>query len=241
MFLASSDVFSSPLGYDSPMTGKLQLISFDICPYVERSRIAIHEKGLAYETTFIDLAHKPDWFLRISPMGKVPVLLVDERPIFESMVINELLEELHPAPALMPRSPLDRAEARAWIVFANDVVMPTGYKAQWALAREVPDEAETHKLLEQMRAAFTKLEAALSKSAGPWFLGDAFTLVDATYAPFFRRWPPAEAWHGTKLLAGFPRLVKYAHDLAARPSVIEADPGDIGSRLREMLLPRPAR
>lgn len=141
----------------------------------------------------------------------------------------------------MPRSPLDRAEARAWTIFANDVVMPTGYKTQWMLARDVPGEAETSKLLEQMRAAFTKLEAALSKSNGPWFLGDAFTLVDATYAPFFRRWSPAEAWHGTKLLAEFPRLVKYAHDLATQPSVIEADPGDIGSRLREMLLARPAR
>jgi glutathione S-transferase len=223
------------------MTGKLQLISFDICPYVERSRIAMHEKGLAYETTFIDLAQKPEWFLRISPMGKVPVLLVDERPIFESMVINELLEELHPAPPLMPRAPLDRAEARAWIVFANDVVMPTGYKTQWALARDVPDEAEISRLLAQMRAAFIKLEAAVSRSQGTWFLGDAFTLVDATYAPFFRRWPPTEAWHGTRLLAEFPRLMKYADDLAARPSVIEADPGDVGNRLREMLLGRPPR
>ena len=45
----------------------------------------------------------------------------------------------------MPRSPLDRAEARAWTVFANDVVMPNGYKTQWMLARDVPDEAETSK------------------------------------------------------------------------------------------------
>ena len=80
------------------MAHHLKLVSFDICPYVERSRIVLLEKRLAHEVEFIELASKPAWFLEVSPMGRVPVLLVDGRPIFESTVINELLDELQPAP-----------------------------------------------------------------------------------------------------------------------------------------------
>src|SRR5512141_1835915 len=116
------------------MAHHLKLVSFDICPYVERSRIVLLEKRLPHEIEFIELANKPAWFLQISPMGRVPVLLVDGRPIFESMVINELLDELQPAPPLFPDAPLERAEARGWIVFSNDVVMPAGGAAMLAIA-----------------------------------------------------------------------------------------------------------
>src|SRR5579883_3415353 len=115
------------------MAHRLQLISFELCPFVERSRIVLTEKGLAHDVTFIDLKAKPDWFLAISPMGKVPELRIDDRPVFESLVINELVEELYPSPALMPSDPLTRAEARAWMIFAGDQLMPHGYKAQLAM------------------------------------------------------------------------------------------------------------
>jgi glutathione S-transferase len=84
------------MNLDLPPTSRtmadLELISFDICPYVERSRIALEHKGVEYDYTEIDLSDKPDWFLEISPRGKVPVLTVDDEPIFESNVINELIE-----------------------------------------------------------------------------------------------------------------------------------------------------
>src|SRR5512141_613239 len=104
------------------MTHRLKLVSFDICPYVERSRIVLLEKRLPHEVEFIDLADKPAWFLERSPMGRVPLLLVDDRPVFESMVIDEPLDELYPDPPLFPADPMARAEGRGWIVFANDVV-----------------------------------------------------------------------------------------------------------------------
>ena len=53
----------------------LKLISHNLCPYVQRSRIVLEEKAVPHELEFIDLAAKPDWFLAISPLGKVPVLL----------------------------------------------------------------------------------------------------------------------------------------------------------------------
>src|SRR5512142_1474674 len=125
------------------MVHRLKLVSFDICPYVERSRIVLLEKGLPHELEFIDLANKPAWFLEISPMGRVPVLLVDDRPVFESMVINELVNELQPEPPLFPQDPIGRAEGRGWIVFANDVIMPAGGSAMLAIAGGAAGEALT--------------------------------------------------------------------------------------------------
>ena len=59
------------------MAPKLTLISHKLCPYVQRAVIALTEKGVPFERIDIDLANKPDWFLKISPLGKVPVLLVE--------------------------------------------------------------------------------------------------------------------------------------------------------------------
>src|SRR6187455_154498 len=74
---------------------KLTLISHKLCPYVQRAVIALHEKGVPFERIDIDLANKPDWFLKISPLGKVPVLRVasdeGEVALFESNVICEYI------------------------------------------------------------------------------------------------------------------------------------------------------
>jgi glutathione S-transferase len=80
---------------------KLTLVSHYLCPYVQRASIVLSEKGVAFERHYIDLAAKPDWFLRISPLGKVPLLAVpqaglDDAILFESAVICEYLEETHP-------------------------------------------------------------------------------------------------------------------------------------------------
>jgi len=224
------------------MAHDLKLVSFDICPYVERSRIVLLTKQVAHAVEFIDLAQKPDWFMRLSPMGKVPVLVVDGRPVFESMVINELIEELYPEPAMLPSEPLSRAEARAWIVFANDAVMPQSYRAMLALAGERSGEPLERPLAE-LRLALERVEAELARRGGPWFLGKQLTLVDAAYAPFLRRWAAAEGWGMPEAsrLAALPRVRAWADRLLAHPSVAAADPGDIGPRSRRLYAERAAK
>jgi glutathione S-transferase len=221
------------------MAHRLKLISFDLCPYVERSRIVLLDKGVPHAVEFIDLANKPAWFLAVSPMGRVPVLLVDDRPIFESMVINELLEELYPRPTLFPRDPIARAEMRAWIVFANDVLMPGSVAGMMALAGGFTGEAR-EKPLAMLRDAFARLERQMALAGGPFFLGTPFTLVDAAYAPFFRRWRLAEGWGGpdASLLKEFPALSAWADALLARPSVVEAEPNEVGPRTRRAFAER---
>src|SRR6516225_3257669 len=83
---------------DAPMP-RLTLVSHDLCPFVQRAVIALTEKGVPFDRIYIDLADKPDWFLAISPLGKVPLLKVgDDGVIFESAVILEYLEDTQPHP-----------------------------------------------------------------------------------------------------------------------------------------------
>src|ERR1700730_388559 len=111
----------------SDMAVPLKLISHKLGPYVQLAVIALTEKGVAFERIDIDLANKPDWFLAISPLGKVPVLQV-ERPgkpkavIFESSVIVEFLEEPAPGAKLHPADPVERAQHRAWMEFGSTVL-----------------------------------------------------------------------------------------------------------------------
>ena len=97
------------------MAQKLTLISHKLCPYVQRAVIALNEKGVPFERVDIDLASKPDWFLKISPLGKVPVLVVtgddgNEVALFESNVICEYIEETLGGAKLHPHDALQRAQ-----------------------------------------------------------------------------------------------------------------------------------
>ena len=94
---------------------EVEIISADVCPFAQRSRIVLLEKEVDFILSEIDLKNKPDWFLRVSPYSKVPVLRYGETRIYESAIINEYLDEVFPKPPLMPSDPERRAEARIWI------------------------------------------------------------------------------------------------------------------------------
>ena len=213
---------------------RLQLVSFDLCPYVERSRIVLHAKGVPYDIRFVDLKQKPEWFLAISPRGKVPVLLVDDRPVFESMVINEMLEELYPERSMFPRDPVSRAQARAWIVFANDVLMPATYERGGAVSDEARRVAHG-----KVRDAFGRVEQQLaSRGSSKLFFGDELGLVDAAYAPAMSRWQILEDVTQDHLLGEFPALLEYTKRVVAHPSAIAARAEGFATRYRDNLRER---
>src|ERR1043165_1418786 len=156
------------------MAASLKLISHKLCPYVQRAVIALTEKGVPFERIDIDLANKPDWFLKISPLGKTPVLVVGDYPIFESAVILEYLEETQGFP-LHPADALRRAEHRSWIEFGSAVLNDI------AGLYSAPDEAAFKARAIQLEARFARLEARLV--AAPWFDGERVALLDAACAP----------------------------------------------------------
>ncbi|HHT00269.1 MAG TPA: glutathione S-transferase family protein, partial [Thiomicrospira sp.] len=58
------------------MSAKLDLISFKLCPFVQRAVIVLKKKNIDFDITYIDLNNPPEWFKELSPLGQVPVLKV---------------------------------------------------------------------------------------------------------------------------------------------------------------------
>lgn len=208
---------------------RLVLVSHDLCPYVQRIAISLAEKGAPFERVNIDLAAKPAWFNAISPLGKVPLLQVDAKVIFESAVILEYLEETI-APALHPQDPLQRADHRAWMEYGSVVLNDI------AGLYNAPDKAGFHAKRLQIGRRFAWLEQRII--AAPWFDGADFGLVDAVFGPIFRYFDTFDALGVTDVIENLPTVRRWREALSARPSVRTAVARDYPARLRHFLAMR---
>ena len=208
---------------------KLQLLSHHLCPYVQRAVISLTEKGVPFEKTMIDLARKPRWFLEISPLGKTPVLVADGRPVFESAVILEFLEETQPNP-LHPDDPKERARHRSWIEVGSAVL--NDIAGLYSARESAVFEAKRRALGEK----FTRVERELGQ--GPWFAGADFSLVDAVYGPVFRYFDTFDRIVDLRVFDELPKVRSWRANLSRRPSVAGAVGADYPDRLRRFLLER---
>ncbi len=188
----------------------IELISFKLCPFVQRAVITLKHKGIDFDVTYIDIADPPDWFLEISPLGKVPVLKVDGEILFESAVINEYLDDITGG-ELQPKDALARAKNRAWTEFASNLL------GNLYVAKMAKDQEGCEKGLEQLVKLVGLLEEQLGD--GPWFAGNDFTLADTSFAPFF--WQDAVCDRKMSVLDAeqFPKTKAWADRLLALPEV----------------------
>jgi glutathione S-transferase len=209
------------------MSHPLTLISHHLCPYVQRAIITLTEKKTKFNRIYINLADKPDWFINLSPMGKTPILKVDETSIFESNVILEYLEETQIFP-LHPVKPLERADNRSWIEFSSILLNNIGalYSAKTKI--------EFEQNLEQLSNNFDQLEKKLSKT--PYFNGEKFSLVDACYGPVFRYFDVLDEVSEINIWSNKPKLAHWRKELSNRPSVREAVNEDYPIKLQNFLI-----
>lgn len=208
---------------------QLTLISHLLCPYVQRAAIVLSEKSASFGRRYIDLAHKPDWFLAISPLGKTPVLLVDATPIFESAVICEYLDETI-VPRLHPRDALQRARNRGWVEFGSSILntIASFYSAA--------DEEALMVIRAALATRFQQLEQELGE--GPYFSGTDFGMVDAVFGPIFRYFDTFDEISDFEILARLPRARAWRRSLASRPSVQGAVGADYQAKLMDFLRKR---
>lgn len=206
---------------------KLTLISHTLCPYVQRAAIALAEKDIPFERIDIDLRNKPAWFLAMSPLGKTPVLNVDDQPIFESAVICEYLEDTV-KPALHPEDPLTRAQHRAWIEFASATLATIG--SFYTAKDEEAYTAAANALIQR----FIQMEGVLHD--GPYFGGEDFSLVDAAFAPVFRYFDVFDEVSGVTFFAHTPKVRAWRLALSERPSVRSAVSVHYPSMLRQFVM-----
>ena len=183
----------------------MSLVLYDAarCPYAARARIVLAEKGIEVEVVEIDLSDRPAWLYEKNPTGRVPVIEEDGgRPVPESVVIMEFLEERYPEPPLLPPDPADRASVRL-LVFRDDELTDPYYafRRGEAGAREAFD------------TALARLDAVLAEQ--PFLGGAEYGLADIAYVPWLLR---ARDMLGVEL-GRFPSLAGWLGRLEERPSI----------------------
>lgn len=202
------------------MQHTLKLVSFSICPFVQRAVIALREHGRAYDVEYISLANKPEWFLKLSPRGKVPLLVVDgTNVLFESHAICEYLDETATGARLMPSDPILRARDRAWFSFVSDEVFLPAYRVEVAKDAAALDEARV-----PLQKALTRLEQEIGDRAFLSGDGTRFGMADVAIAPAFFRMAHLARAFDLDLLKDHPKVAAWSARVCDRPSVAGSVP-----------------
>lgn len=193
------------------------LYGFGPSPNCQRVKIALHEKGLSYQTVPIDIRKgeqkKPE-FLKLNPYGKVPVLIDGNAVLFESCIINEYLNDQYPKPPLMPEDPYKRGRIRVLADYGLNYIHPQ----YWSLRGELfnKEGAPDYALVDETRAKLRSLLGYLEDAIGSrlYFMGD-FSLLDIALVPRFLR---MESF-GVLPASSLPRLGAWLERMKERPSV----------------------
>ena len=183
--------------------------------------IVLRAKKVEFDVTYITKDDKPDWFLELSPHGKVPVLKVNDIALFESNAIAEFLDEVV-EPRLAPQDPIMRAYNRAWTDFTGNWAKALN---QVTYAKTVEEHASA---LNELPLTLQKLEDALSRRSnnGPYFNDENISLVDAAYAPFIMRFEIVEGINPTNILKQYPNISAWSDALMDNEFVINSVPND---------------
>ncbi|EKM53398.1 uncharacterized protein PHACADRAFT_175813 [Phanerochaete carnosa HHB-10118-sp] len=153
------------------------------CPYVQRTWVALEERGIPYQYAEVNPYKKEKHFLEINPKGLVPAIEYKGQALYESLLLCEFLEDAYPnhKPNLLPADPVERTYARIWIDFITKNIVPNFMRLV---------QAQTADKQAAAREDFTKaLRTYAEKVKGPYFLGEEFSLVDVAIAPWIvREW-----------------------------------------------------
>lgn len=171
----------------------LKLYAFDRSPFGWKVRIALAEKKVPYDMIVPENKNEDPVFARMNPFRKTPVLVLEDgRTLYESTVINEYLEEVHPDPPMLPKDPYERARVRIledtfdqyFYPAIRDLITSQFVSQPPVLLRKKADQVD-HTLLEESRVKvhehMRRLEGELKGRT--WFGGDLFSLADAAHVP----------------------------------------------------------
>ena len=188
----------------------MNLYSGTTCPFSQRCRIVLYEKGMDFQIIDVDMYNKPEDIAVMNPYNRLPVLVERDLVLYESNIINEYIDERFPHPQLMPPDPVMRARARLLLynleveLFSRIDILEDGTVKQQEKARShVADR------LTELAPIFVKQK---------YMLGDEFSMLDVAIAPLLWRLNH----YGVSLGKPAAPLMKYAERLFSRPAFIEA-------------------
>ncbi|PON90772.1 S-crystallin [Trema orientale] len=196
------------------MAEEVKLHGFWVSPFSRRADLALKLKGVDYKYFEEDLQNKSASLLKYNPVHKkVPVLVHNEKPIAESLVILEYIDETWKDHPILPQDPYQRAQARFWARFIDDKVLPTLWKAYWV-------KEEQEKASEEASELLNFLEKEIKHK---YFGGETIGLVDIA-GNFIAHWVPTiQQVVGVEILTKekYPKLSQWSHDFVTHGVVKE--------------------
>lgn len=194
----------------------IKLYDFATSPNCQRVKVVLEEKKLPYEKVLVDLKakeqKKPE-FLKLNPYGKVPVVIDGAAVLFESLIINEYLEEKYPEPPLLPKDPGKRAKIRILTDYGMNHLDPPYQKIRAETMK--PENEKSRETLEQAKTDLKNRLQYLEREIGEPYMAGEFSLVDAALVPRFLRMEGFGIFPDPSL----PRLGTWLKRMKERPSV----------------------
>jgi len=189
------------------------LYSGTTCPFSQRCRFVLFEKGMDFEIRDVDLFNKPEDIAVMNPYGQLPILVERDLILYESNIINEYIDERFPHPQLMPADPVARARTRLFLFnFERELFVHVSTLEE----RHKPNEKAQEKARIAIRDRLTQLAPVFLKNK--YMLGEDFSMLDVAIAPLLWRL----GHYGVDLPKAAAPVQKYAERIFSRPAYIEA-------------------
>lgn len=193
------------------------LLDYDFSPFAMRVRISLKEKGIQFESKKEDLFHKSPLLLEMNPVHKlVPVLIHNGKPICESLVIVQYIDEVwNDKSPLLPADPLERARAKFWADYVDKIYV--AWRSVWLTKGEAQDTAK-----KALREGYKVLEGELGDKC--YFGGSNFGMADIAFIPFYGFFETVERFGKLSMDEEFPKLVAWGKRCMERESVATTVP-----------------
>ncbi len=191
------------------------LYSGTTCPFSQRCRFVLFEKGMDFEIRDVDLYNKPEDISIMNPYGQVPILVERDLILYESNIINEYIDERFPHPQLMPADPVMRARARLFLFnFERELFV---HVQQLERRDHTKDSSKLmERARQQIRDRLAQLTPIFMKNK--FMLGEDFSMLDVAIAPLLWRLDH----YAIEMPKSAAPLMKYAERIFSRPAYIEA-------------------
>jgi len=192
----------------------MALFSDPLDHYSHRVRIVMAEKDVTSEIIDTDLDNLPAEILEVSPYQELPVLVDRDVCLYDSVVLMEYLDERFPHPPLLPVYPISRAQIRLFI----ERVERDWCESFDNLIKGGLSDSQTKKRKQEFKSQILALSPLLKEQ--PYFMSEAFSLVDCVIAPILWRLPliGIELQKDTKTKP----IYQYMQRVFTRPSFIES-------------------
>jgi stringent starvation protein A len=187
----------------------MTLYSGTTCPFSQRCRIVLFEKGMDFQIHDVDIFNKPEDLPLMNPYNRVPVLVDRDLILYESNIINEYIDDRFPHPQLMPADPVMRARARLFL-----------YRFEQELFSHIEPVEKNVKSADKSRAVIRDnlVQIAPVFARQKFMLGEEFSMLDVAIAPLLWRLDH----YNIVLPKQAAPLMKFAERIFARPAFIEA-------------------